>query len=82
MNILTVDDDAVIRTTMCEILRREKTWSIVDADDGEVAWQMLDKGLDVDLCILDNVMPELTGIELIKRMRQDTRFKTMLRTLF
>ncbi len=77
MNILTVDDDAVIRTTLCEILRRDKSWDVVDADDGEVAWQMLDKGLDVDLCIFDNIMPELTGIELVKRMRKDNRFEKM-----
>jgi|GEM_PF-639371 len=74
MNILTVDDDPVIRRTLAEILKTEPDWSIVDADDGEVAWQMLDSGLDVDMCILDNVMPRLTGIELLKRMRADSRF--------
>jgi len=73
MNILTVDDDAVIRATLCEILRRERSWNVTDADDGEVAWQMLENGLDVDLCIFDNVMPGLTGINLIKRMRGDNR---------
>lgn len=74
MNILTVDDDPVIRRTLAEILKSEPTWSVVDADDGEVAWQMLDSGLQVDMCILDNVMPRLTGIELLKRMRGDSRF--------
>ena len=74
MNILTVDDDPVIRRTLAEILKSEPTWTITDADDGEVAWQMLDSGLHVDMCMLDNVMPRLTGIELLKRMRNDTRF--------
>ncbi len=77
MNILTVDDDAVIRATLCEILRRERSWNVVDADNGEVAWQMLENGLDVDMCIFDNVMPELMGIDLVKRMREDSRFQSM-----
>lgn len=84
MNILTVDDDPVIRRTLAEILKTEPDWQIIDADDGEVAWQMLDNGLEADMCILDNVMPRLTGIELLKRMRADSRFEktpVMLLTL-
>ena len=74
MNLLIVDDDAVMRATLREILEREAGWRVIDADDGEAAWTLMDSGFTPDLCVFDIVMPRLDGLDLVERMREDKRF--------
>jgi len=75
MNLLIVDDDAVMRATLRDILEREDGWRVIDADDGESAWGLLNSGFKPDLCVFDIVMPRLDGIALLEQMRGDDRFK-------
>ncbi|MFW5883414.1 MAG: response regulator [Verrucomicrobiota bacterium] len=74
MKILIVDDDPITRETMRSILSKEKSWELVDAGDGEIAWDMLKNGYQPDLCIIDLIMPRLDGMGLLEKMRADKRF--------
>ncbi len=65
--ILVVEDDSTIQrliTTMLEVAG----YRVVCAGDGEAGWDVLIAGT-FDLLILDNNMPRLSGIDLLRRLR-------------
>lgn len=70
--ILLVDDDTDLRQIFAELLARSG-YRVDTAEDGEAGWKKLDApGYapdGYDLLITDNQMPNLTGIELIRRLR-------------
>jgi len=65
--ILVVDDEAVIRLLITAALLRSG-YEVDDAQDGEVAWAAL-QAKRYDLLITDNCMPKITGMKLIKMLR-------------
>jgi len=64
--ILVVEDDVDIRRLNAEVLIRAG-YLVAAAKDGALAWDALQL-VDYDLLITDNGMPELTGIELLKKI--------------
>lgn len=66
--ILVVDDDPLTRELTTLFLGREG-FQTVAAEDGEAGWVCW-KQTPFDLLITDNEMPRMTGLELIKRIRQ------------
>jgi two-component system, chemotaxis family, chemotaxis protein CheY len=77
MEILIVDDDRLSRMLLRAMLKKSPEWNLTEAGDGQAAWDMLTVGLVVDLVLTDIVMPRLTGVELLKRIRGDERFKNL-----
>ena len=77
MKILHADDDTTSRIALRHILKVEPTWKITEAQDGQIAWELLESGLDPDLCLFDIKMPRLKGHELVQRMRADPRWTNM-----
>ena len=75
--ILIIDDDEVSRTTLREIFKAEPTWEIVEASNGQQALDLLCDGLHPDLCLVDLVMPEVGGIELLRRIRRDPTLRAL-----
>jgi chemosensory pili system protein ChpA (sensor histidine kinase/response regulator) len=71
---LVVDDSRAIREAMTSMLGSEG-WIVDVAEDGARALQMTRK-LRYDLVVTDLEMPELSGFDLIARLRKDERFKT------
>jgi chemosensory pili system protein ChpA (sensor histidine kinase/response regulator) len=71
---LVVDDSRAIREAMTSMLGREG-WIVDVAEDGARALQMT-RQLRYDLVVTDLEMPELSGFELIARLRKDERFKS------
>lgn len=67
--ILVVDDEAHIRDVVRYALEREGH-RVVTAGDGEAALARLREG-DVDLVVLDVVMPELDGLAVCRRIREE-----------
>ena len=67
--ILVVDDEPDIRRLNTEVLV-ESGYQVDAAKDGVAAWQALHTGR-YDLLIADNTMPEVTGLELIKKMNSE-----------
>jgi len=66
---LVVDDDALSRRVLGEVLRRNG-YQVVTAVDGLAGLRALvDEILDLDVVVTDVRMPGLTGEELIRRIR-------------
>jgi len=66
-SVLVVDDAPAIRETLAAMLRREG-FEVDTADDGLTGWEAL-KRKAYRLLITDCVMPNLSGIELLRRVR-------------
>lgn len=75
--ILIIDDDEFSRSILRGILECEPTLEIIEADNGQKALDHLCDGLRPDLCLVDLVMPEVGGIELIRRIRRDPTLRTL-----
>lgn len=73
MRILVVDDFSTMRRIIKNILRQLGFNNIIEADDGTTAWEILNKG-QVDFIISDWNMPQMTGIELLRRVRSNEEF--------
>jgi DNA-binding response OmpR family regulator len=65
--ILVVEDDIGIRRLNTEMLKRSG-YEVDAAEDGAAAWQSF-KTHTYDLLITDNVMPKVTGVELLQKLR-------------
>ncbi|MBF0288508.1 MAG: chemotaxis response regulator CheY [SAR324 cluster bacterium] len=76
MRILVVDDFSTMRRIVKNILRQLGFNNIIEADDGTTALQKL-KSEKVDFVITDWNMPKMTGMELLKEIRADEKFKTI-----
>lgn len=70
VTIMLVDDEPAVRNVLARALRREG-YSIIDAQDGIEAIDMLADGLSspVHLLITDLNMPRLGGLDLARRVR-------------
>jgi CheY-like chemotaxis protein len=68
--VLIVEDDAVLRTSLVELLNM-LNYQVVEAGNGEEALQRLfTLGAAVDLILSDVVMPKLGGAALVKSLRE------------
>ncbi|NUQ78547.1 MAG: sigma-54-dependent Fis family transcriptional regulator, partial [Polyangiaceae bacterium] len=69
--ILVVDDERNIRRTLDLVLRGEG-YRVVEAASGEAALEILTNGVTpVELSIIDLLLPGMSGLSLLERMRQD-----------
>lgn len=74
LTVLVVDDFSTMRRIMRNILRDLQFKTILEADDGNAALGVL-QAHQVDLIVSDWNMPNMTGLELLKRVRADERLK-------
>lgn len=47
---------------------------VFEAEDGLQGWTILDQHPDIEMLITDWNMPEMNGLELVKKVRADSRF--------
>ncbi len=66
--ILIVDDEVFFRRLFSEILVEENSYNIETADSGKEALARLSRG-GVDVVLTDLVMPDICGLDLIRRTR-------------
>ncbi len=76
MKILIVDDFATMRRIVKNILTQIGFKNFIEAEDGTIAWDVLQKE-KVDFIVSDWNMPTMTGIELLRKVRADERFKDL-----
>lgn len=76
--LLVVDDEPLNREIISEFLDGSG-YELVMAEDGEAAWNVLQHAAEeeFDAVILDRMMPRMDGMTLLKRVKQEARFKTM-----
>jgi two-component system chemotaxis response regulator CheY len=76
MKILIVDDFASMRRIVKNTLKKIGFKNILEADDGTTALAML-KEQKIDLILADWNMPKMSGLELLKKVKQDNTLKTI-----
>jgi CheY-like chemotaxis protein len=74
--ILVADDDPAILRLVETILEKEN-YSVVSVRDGREAYKILQNDPDFTAAILDVVMPHITGPELVRFMKQETRLSSI-----
>ena len=74
MNILIVDDFSTMRRIIKNILRQLGYNNILEAEDGSTALAKM-KQQKFDLVITDWNMPNMSGMELLKAIREDEDMK-------
>lgn len=72
--ILLVDDDLYIRDLYAEVLKDE-SYDIFIAADGEEAMSMVDDQGPFDLVLLDVMIPKADGIQVLSKIKTDTKNK-------
>lgn len=68
--ILLVEDDKFLRELMVRKLKNED-FEVVEAVDGEEALKIMEKEKP-DLVLLDLILPNIDGFEVLKRMKEKT----------
>src|SRR6202521_4520851 len=68
MRILIVDDEEVLRDVLDVVLRREG-FEVAMASSGEEALSVLDQDENIDLVILDIMLPGISGIDTLRAVR-------------
>jgi two-component system chemotaxis response regulator CheY len=77
IKILIVDDMMTMRKLVKKALTDMGFSSFEEASDGQLAWEKLQNTPDVALIVSDWNMPNCTGLEFLKRVRSDSRFKKL-----
>jgi len=67
--ILLVEDDAGVRAVTAAMLK-ELQFTVIEADNGSHALDIVDRQPDIDLLFTDIVMPGMNGFELGRRARE------------
>lgn len=67
--ILVVDDESRMRKLVHDFLSKSG-YGVIEAEDGEKAVDLFFKEKDIDLIILDVMMPKMDGWEVVRTIRQ------------
>lgn len=85
MNLLIVEDQALVRGALCALLNLEPAIQVMSqAEDGEQALAYLrNNAQDIDVVVTDIEMPNMTGIELAAHVKaQHPHIKVLIVTTF
>lgn len=66
--VMVVEDNELVRSVLTRLLRNAG-YELLEAEDGQVAFDLAQSGADFDLLVSDVVMPRLSGPELAMRLR-------------
>lgn len=66
--ILVAEDNPSLRNVLVSIVKKIGYEKVIQAEDGRSAWQIIEMG-KVDIVLSDWNMPELDGIQMLRKMR-------------
>jgi len=72
--VLIVDDDEMNIFALSAILKSRKIEHLI-AQNGKEAIEMLKNDPQIDVILMDMMMPEMDGYEAIRTIREDEKFK-------
>lgn len=75
--ILVADDEQLIRKLIGDCLKKEGH-KVIEAENGSVALKMLEMNRDIDLALLDIMMPEVDGWEVCRKIREKSSIPIIL----
>jgi len=68
--VMVVDDEKSTRTLVARVLQ-DLGLDVCDAADGRQALALLERGVRPRLALIDLMMPQMSGMELLGRLRED-----------
>lgn len=73
---IVVAEDSPPNRTILVLLLRKLGFKVLECEDGDIAWNVLDENRDKNVVavISDLMMPNMDGLELLRRVRNDGRF--------
>ena len=74
--VLVADDEAEIRELLRLYLEKDG-YQVLEAKDGAMALSLLEKE-EIDLALLDIMMPELDGYHVLKKLRENSNIPVMI----
>uniref|UniRef100_A0ACD5ZHU6 Uncharacterized protein n=1 Tax=Avena sativa TaxID=4498 RepID=A0ACD5ZHU6_AVESA len=74
LHVLAVDDSSVDRAVISGILRSSR-FRVTAVDSGKRALELLGSENNVGMIITDYWMPEMTGYELLKKVKESSKLK-------
>lgn len=74
MKLVVVDDSSTMRRIIKNTLARLGYKDVLEGEDGVQGWEVLNENPDTGMLITDWNMPEMNGLELVKKVRADERF--------
>lgn len=77
MKLLVVDDSSTMRRIIKNTLQRLGFEDVLEAEHGIEAWQVMERTPDINVLITDWNMPEMNGLELVRKVRADGRYDAM-----
>lgn len=77
--ILSVDDEPINNKIVARIMKDEPIYEIIAASSGAEALALLEEQ-EFDLILLDMMMPEMDGMETLKRIRQKSQIPVVIMT--
>ena len=77
MKLLVVDDSSTMRRIIKNTLERLGHKDVLQAEHGVEAWDLLCQNPDIGVLITDWNMPEMNGLELVKKVRAESKYENM-----
>ncbi|ENQ6654373.1 chemotaxis response regulator CheY [Campylobacter lari] len=77
MKLLVVDDSSTMRRIIKNTLVRLGHKDVLEAEHGVEAWDLLSQNDDIKILITDWNMPEMNGLELVKKVRAEEKYADM-----
>ncbi len=77
MKFLVVDDSSTMRRIIKNTLGRLGYKDILEAENGVEAWSVMESNPEIDILVTDWNMPEMNGLELVKKVRSDDSYEDM-----
>ncbi len=77
--ILIVDDESRMRKLLRDFLVR-KSFTVLEAGDGEEALEIFYREKDLCLIILDVMMPKISGFDVLKEIRETSKIPVIMVT--
>ena len=79
IRVLVVDDEARMRKLVCDFLQK-RGYMTIEAEDGEKAVEIFFEKKNIDLVILDVMMPKMDGWQVCKEIRQYSKVPIIMLT--
>lgn len=77
MKLLVVDDSSTMRRIIKNTLEKLGHPDVLEAEHGVEAWDLLNKNDDIKVVITDWNMPEMNGLDLVKKIRAEKKYEDM-----
>ena len=69
-----IDDSETVRIKITQIIK-DKGHEVIEAENGQIALDIITNSLGIDFCICDINMPEMDGLEMVRLVHLDDVLK-------